>query len=74
MIAKERLYLTPCRKGVVREGDARAAYLLAGVGDEIEDRVAEGYGIADGRLVIKEAAALQNKEIKTPENKQGRRK
>ena len=53
MIAKERLYLTADKSKVVAEGDKRAAFLYAAVGDEIPENAAKQFGLVDGGLAGK---------------------
>lgn len=55
MIAQERLYLTEKRDRVVREGDARSAFLYAVPGDEIPQSAVDRFGLVDGRLPDKSA-------------------
>jgi len=43
---KERLYLTADRKRVVGENDRAGAFLFAKPGDELDDDVAEKYGLS----------------------------
>jgi enoyl-CoA hydratase/carnithine racemase len=50
MQARERLYLTADRDRIVREGDPKAAFLYAALGDEIPASAAERFGLHDGRL------------------------
>lgn len=56
MIAQERLYLTEKRDRVVREGDARSAFLYAVPGDEIPQSAVDRFGLVDGRLPDKSAS------------------
>ena len=56
MLAQERLYLTERRDRVVREGDARSAFLYAVPGDEIPQSAADRFGLVDGRLPEKPAS------------------
>lgn len=51
--AQERLYLTADKGRVVREGDPKAAFLYAALGDEIPENAAEKFGLVDGRLKAK---------------------
>ena len=67
MIVKERLYLDADRKKVVKEGDHKAAYLLAGAGQEIPDSIAKQYGLFDSTAKKKEEP--KNKMVKEPSNK-----
>jgi hypothetical protein len=46
---RERLYLTADRKRVVGENDRSGAFLFAKPGDEIEDDLAEKYGLTTSR-------------------------
>lgn len=65
MVAKERLYLTKDKGRLVGEGDKRAAFLYAAVGDEVPDDAAKRFGLADGRLKGgKERPADEDKERK----------
>jgi hypothetical protein len=45
MIAKETLYLTADRGTVVKEGDPKAQFLLVREGHELNDTLAEKYGV-----------------------------
>jgi len=49
--ARARLWLTADRQSVALEGDAAAAYLLAGVGDQIEQVEVDRLSLTDGTLV-----------------------
>jgi hypothetical protein len=51
MIATKRIYLTADRKSAVEEGDSKAAFLLAGVGAEINDKLAESLGLSGSKTV-----------------------
>lgn len=55
MHARERLYLTADKDRVVREGDPKAAFLYAALGDEIPNSAAERFGLVDGLLKPKKA-------------------
>lgn len=57
MKALQRLYLSEDRSLLVAEGDARAASLYAGVGDEIPESAVEKFGLEDGGLVGSAAVA-----------------
>ena len=57
MVVTERLYLAADKKTVVKEGDKRAAYLLAAKGQEIPNVIAKQYGL------------IKKKKAKKPENK-----
>lgn len=59
-IADRRIWLTEDRSQVVEEGDEKAAFLLAGEGDEVPEEEAERLGL--------KALPTSNKEA-TPENK-----
>lgn len=61
MLAQERLYLTEKRDRVVREGDARSAFLYAVPGDEIPQSAADKFGLVDGRLPDKSAPKAATK-------------
>lgn len=50
MIAAEKLFLVGDKTALVREGDARAAFLYATEGDEIPADAAEMFGLIDGKL------------------------
>lgn len=50
MIATQKLFLVADRTALVREGDARAAFLFASPGDEITPAAAEQFGLIDGGL------------------------
>lgn len=43
--AKERLYLTADRSAIVKEGDPKAAFLFAAVGQPISNADAERFGL-----------------------------
>ena len=66
MIAKERLYLTADRTAIVKEGDARAAFLLIAPGQDIPECVLGQYGLSSKELVSSE-----DKESILPEDKGG---
>lgn len=69
MIAKERLYLTADKTTVVKEGDARAAYLLIAKGQEISQNVLRRYGLSSEEG--KELTPAEDKESAPPEDKGG---
>lgn len=48
--ARERLYFTADRIRLVRDGDPKAAFLYAALGDEIPDSAATKFGLVNGRL------------------------
>jgi hypothetical protein len=48
--AQERLYLNADKSKIVAEGDPKAAFLYAALGDEIPDSAASKFGLVDGRL------------------------
>lgn len=50
MVAAMRLCLTADRDELVAEGDPRAAFLYASVGDEIPQSAVEKFGLVDGKL------------------------
>lgn len=50
MVAEMRLCLTADRDELVAEGDPRAAFLYASVGDEIPQSAVEKFGLVDGKL------------------------
>ncbi|MDR6708163.1 hypothetical protein J2X73_002534 [Novosphingobium sp. 1748] len=50
MVAAMRLCLTADREELVAEGDPRAAFLYASVGDEIPQSAVEKFGLVDGKL------------------------
>lgn len=65
MVVTERLYLAADKKTVVKEGDKRAAYLLAAKGQEIPNIVAKQYGLLEKKKAKKPA----NKMMAGSENK-----
>lgn len=70
MTVQERLYLTADRKTAVREGDKRAAFLLAGKGQEIPKVIAKQYGIdEDGKLKEKRGRKPADKMMDKPQDK-----
>jgi hypothetical protein len=68
-----RLYLTRDDK-VVEEGDPTAAFLLVGEGGELEDSIAQQYGLANAPAEAKAVdKAPENKAVsKAPANKQSK--
>ena len=71
MIAHERLYVSADRKTVVREGDERAAFLLAAKGQEIPPPVVRQYGLEEGGIKEKRGRKPANKMVEHPEDKAG---
>lgn len=72
MVAKERLYLTKDKGRLVGEGDKRAAFLYAAVGDEVPEDAAKRFGLTDGRLKGgKERPTDEDKERRPGGNKGG---
>ena len=67
MIVTERLYLTADRKKVVKEGDPKAAFLLAAPKQELPDIVARQYGLLDEEK--KQGKKAKNKMAPRPEDK-----
>lgn len=66
MIVKERLYLTANRKKVVKEGDKRAAFLLAAKGQELPNVIARQYGLLKEKKKIEK---VEDKKVSDSENK-----
>lgn len=60
----ERLYLTADRKKIVKEGDPKAAFLLAAKGQELPDVIARQYGL------LKKKKPAVNKQVQKVFNKQ----
>lgn len=71
IIADRRLWLAADRTSVVEDGDARAAFLLAGPGGEILAAEVERLGLAvdDGRVVLP-----QSDKARVPSENKMRRK
>ena len=67
VVAKERLYLAADGKTIVKEGDARAATLLAAKGHRIPPRWVERLGITEKSLeeVSEPAPSIPPAEIKS---------
>jgi enoyl-CoA hydratase/carnithine racemase len=61
-IAAQRLFLNADKTELVGEGDERAAFLYATVGDEIPAEAAEMFGLVDGALPGFDAAAAAEVE------------
>jgi hypothetical protein len=61
MFAKERLYLTAKRDRIVLEGDKSAATLYAAPGDEIPQSAVDRFGLVDGTIKGRKAAASDDK-------------
>jgi len=73
----ERLYLAADRKTVVKDGDKRAAFLLAAKGQELPDVIARQYGLLKEQKKAKQpedkqAEPAENKAILPPETKRGK--
>lgn len=56
MKMKERLYLTEDRGTVVSETDRRGRHLLCKKGSVLDNAIAKGYGLVNGRLPHSEEA------------------
>jgi len=69
IVANERLFLTRDEKSVVREGDHRAASLLAPKGGIIPERIAARLGLNKGTKVEPLEKAPGKKEAKAEEPK-----
>lgn len=50
MKAKERIYIDSEQKKAVKAGDPSAAFLLAGIGQDIPEAAVEKYGLKDGSV------------------------
>ncbi len=74
LTSDRRLYVTADRSQVVEEGDPHAAYLLVGVGGQIDSDSVARHGLSwkDGKVVVPGAKAMpapENKMAPPPENK-----
>lgn len=76
--ADRRLYLTADKSRVVEESSSEAAFLLVGAGGNIPLELAQRYGLVDSPTAdpveVKATGPAEDKMIRPPENKGGRRK
>lgn len=69
MIMTERLYLTANRKKVVKDGNPKAAFLLAAKGQEMPDVLARQFGLLKKKAETKQVKEVANKQIYPAETK-----